>query len=229
MKKLALSQTEKIAYGFLLIVFLIGIYLANSDIYLFDTVLTREDGFAEYGTALFLLYSSILLWFRLFKLFRFKSWSWKLGMAGIALVFLFGAGEEISWGQRLFNITSTEYFIENNAHRETNNHNMVVEGKKINKIVFSQLLTVVLVLYLLVLPLLYRKVEWINNLSDRFAVPVVKWHHTISFLICTALLLFMPSDRKWELYELAFSVIFFVIFLKPLNSAIYKVSDSEDA
>ena len=111
----SLSATEKIAYAFLLILFGIGIYISNTNLELFDTVYSKEDGFVEYGTALFLFYSSVILFYRLFRLFKLKSITWKIGMIGIALVFLFGAGEEISWGQRLFNIESSEYFLENNA------------------------------------------------------------------------------------------------------------------
>ncbi|MGK0308360.1 MAG: hypothetical protein ACI8RP_001322, partial [Urechidicola sp.] len=48
-----------------------------------------------------------------------------------------------------------------------------------------------------------------------------RWHHTIAFLTATALILTMPSTRKWELYELAFGVIFLLIFLNPLNKYIY--------
>ncbi|MEX1383425.1 MAG: hypothetical protein AB1Z17_08515, partial [Lutibacter sp.] len=109
----------------------------------------------------------------------------------------------------------------NNAQSETNLHNLIVDGKKVNKIIFSQLLTAVLVIYLIITPFLYRKFEGIKKLANLFAVPIVKWHQTIAFLICTGLLAFMSSDRKWELYELAFGVIFFLIFLNPLNKSIY--------
>ena len=45
----------------------------------------------------------------------------------MALIFIFGAGEEISWGQRIFNVESSEYFLENNAQGETNLHNMTTK------------------------------------------------------------------------------------------------------
>jgi len=216
-----LTQTDKIAYAFLLLVFGFGIYFSNTDLIYFDEIYTKEDGYAESGTALFLFSSSLLLIYRLIKLYKFKKPLWIFGMLAIALVFLFGAGEEISWGQRIFNVESSEYFLENNAQGETNLHNMVVDGKKINKIIFSQLLTAILIIYLIITPVLYRKVAAIKKLADNFAVPIVKWHHTIAFLLSTAVLIFMPSNRKWELYELAFAVIFFLIFLNPLNKSIY--------
>jgi hypothetical protein len=216
-----LTKTDKLAYFFLIVVFGLGIYFANTDLQYFDEVYTKEDSFVEYGTAFLLLCSSILLIARFFKLQKNKKILWKLGIVGIALVFLFGAGEEISWGQRIFNVESSAYFLENNAQGETNLHNMVVDGKKINKIIFSQLLTIVLVIYLLILPFVYRKFESIKNLTNTFAVPVVKWHQTIAFLSVTSLLIFISSNRKWELYELAFGVIFFLIFLNPFNKEIY--------
>lgn len=222
MKTFRLTRTDIIAYIFLILVFGRGIYFAATNLTYFNEVYTREDGFAEYGTAFLLFASSVLLFTRFFKLFSQKKALWKIGIVTMAVVFLFGAGEEISWGQRIFNIESSEYFLENNAQGETNLHNMVVGGKKVNKIIFSQLLTVVLVLYLIITPILYRKIEWVKNLATSFAVPIVKWHHTIAFLTITALLILIDSERKWELYELAFGVIFYLIFLNPLNKDIYK-------
>lgn len=219
-----ITGTEKLAFSFLLLIFVLGIYYANTDLQYFDEVYTKEDGFAEYGTAFLLLASSLLLFFRFFNLFKHKEILWKLGVFLMASIFLFGAGEEISWGQRILNIESSEYFIDNNSQGETNFHNMVVDGKKVNKIIFSQLLTLVLVIYLLITPVLYRKFTSIKKMANLFAVPIVKWHHTIVFLACTGILFFMPSSRKWELYELAFGVIFLLIFLNPLNKNIYQVN-----
>lgn len=217
-----LTNIDKAAYLFLIVIFGLGIYFANTDLTYFDEVYTVEDGFVESGSAIFLFAASMLLLYRFFKLFKHKELFWKVGVLGLALVFFFGAGEEISWGQRIFNVESSQYFLENNAQGETNLHNLVVEDTKINKLIFSQLLTVVLVIYLIITPFLYRKFEWIKNLANKFAVPIVQWHHTISFLVGTVLLLFISSNRKWEIYEMAFSVIFLLIFIKPFNKEIYE-------
>ena len=224
MKSIIFTKVEKLAYLFLILIFGLGIYYSNTNLQYFDEVFAREDGFIEYGTALLLFCSSLLLFFRLIKLFKFKKNLWKIGIFLIAMVFLFGAGEEISWGQRIFNVESSQYFLENNAQGETNLHNMVIEGKKINKIIFSQLLTLILVIYLIITPFLFRKIEAIRNLANLFAVPIAKWHHTITFLVITLLVTLMPSERKWELYELAFGLIFLLIFLGPLNKNIYRLN-----
>ncbi|MCF6279362.1 MAG: hypothetical protein L3J14_03345 [Flavobacteriaceae bacterium] len=218
----SLTSTEILGYSFLILLYVLGIYFANTDPSYFKSTYAREDGFVEYTTAAMLLYISILSFSRLFKLWSVKPALWKLGVLGFALIFLFGAGEEISWGQRIFDIESSAYFKENNAQQETNLHNMVVGETKINKLIFSQILTIVLVIYLIILPLLYRKFEGIKNLVDKFAVPLPRWNHTIAFLLATVLLSFIPSDKKWEVYELAFSIIFLLIFLNPFNKYIYE-------
>jgi len=217
MKDKTLTKTDKLGYLFLLITFALGFYYAYTDLNYFDTVYAIEDGFVENSQFIMLLCSSLLLFYYFFKFFKRKNASWKLGVLVMAIAFFFASGEEISWGQRIFHIQSSEYFIENNAQHETNLHNMVVDGEKVNKIIFSQLLTVILVIYILILPILYRKVKSIKKLANLFAVPIVKWHHTIAFLIATGLIVFVHSERKWELYELAFAVIFLLIFLNPLN------------
>lgn len=212
-----LTSLDKIAYGILLIVFAFGVYFSQTDLKYFEQVYAVEDGLAEYATAIFLACIGILQLSRLFKFFKTKSITWKLGVFFMGLIFLFGAGEEISWGQRIFGIESSEYFIENNAQGETNLHNLVVDGKKINKVIFSQLLTLILVLYLIITPVLYRKFDWVKNLATLFAVPMVKWHHSIAFILGTLLVTLMSSHKKWEIYELGFAVIFLLIFLNPLN------------
>lgn len=216
-----LTNIDKVAYLFLIVLFGFGIYFANTNLPYFDEVYTVEDGFIENGSAIFLLSSSLLLLYRFFKLFKHKDLFWKIGILAMSLVFFFGAGEEISWGQRIFNVESSQYFMENNAQGETNLHNLVVKDTKINKLIFSQLLTVVLIIYLIITPFLYRKFDWVKKLANKFAVPIVQWHHTISFLTGTVLLLFISSNRKWEIYELAFSVIFLLIFINPFNKEIY--------
>lgn len=218
---MTINKTEKLGYAFLAIIFIISLYLGFSNPDYFNNTFAAEDKAVESGTAIMLLCISLLCLFRLFTISKGKPITWKIGVFLFALLFFFGAGEEISWGQRIFGIESGDYFLQNNAQKETNLHNLVVEGKKINKIIFSQLLMVAMVIYLLVLPVLYRKKEWVKNLADKFAVPVVKWHQTIAFIASTILVAIIPPDRKWEVYELAFGVIFFLIFLYPLNGYIY--------
>jgi hypothetical protein len=215
------TRTEILGYSFLALIYAFGIYFANTNKPYFDDVYTREDGFVEYATAAMLLCISILSFSRLVILWKKTPLLWKVGTLGFALIFLFGAGEEVSWGQRVFGWESSEYFIENNAQQETNLHNMVVGDTKINKLIFSQILIAVLVIYLLILPILYRKVTAIKKLTNSFAVPIVQWTHTIAFIVFTVLLALMPSSKNPEVHELALGVIFFLIFINPYNKNIF--------
>lgn len=221
----SLTKTDIYGYAFIIFVFIIGVYTSNTNMNFFENVFVREDGSVEYGTAFLLLCISLLQLYRFKSLHKYKGLLWKIGTLFFIIVFFFGAGEEISWGQRIFNIESSTYFLENNAQQETNLHNMVVGGTKINKLIFSQLLTLVLVIYLIILPILYRKFGELKNLMAAFAVPLVRWHHTIAFIAVTIAIYAIPSSKKWELYELAFSVIFFLIFLNPHNTRIFSKTE----
>ena len=216
-----MKTRDKIVYAVLFVICSVGLYFGLTDKEFFDKSYAQEDGLVEYGTALLLFLVSLVCIFRLFTIQKGKSITWKIGTLIFALLFLFGAGEEISWGQRILDVQSSEFFIENNAQGETNLHNMVVGETKVNKIIFSQLLMVVMVLYLIVSPVLYRKQEWFKNLVNMFAVPIVKWHHTIAFLVATALVVSNTASRTWEVYELVFGAIFLLIFIDPLNKFIY--------
>jgi hypothetical protein len=216
------SKIEKIGYSILLAIVLFGLFLGLWDDIYFDVNYAQEDGPVEWGTAIMLFGIFVLSLYHLLTLWSTKKILWKVGTFLFVVLFLFAAGEEISWGQRIFGVESSEFFIENNAQGETNLHNLVVGEKKINKIIFSQLLFLVMFLYLLITPILFRKFSWFKDLANKFAVPIVKWHHTIAFIVVTVLVALNPASRKWEVYELAFGAIFFLIFLGPLNKEIFE-------
>ena len=109
-----------IIYAVLSLIVIISSYL----VYLLlreDTVirLGKEDGMFEYLTALSFFVTSL---FFLLIFFRRK----KLIHLVFALVFFIGMGEEISWGQRIFNYQSPEYFREKNIQSEVNLHNLTI-------------------------------------------------------------------------------------------------------
>ncbi len=220
------TKFEKIGYGILAVIVLLGLYLGLTNEHYFDTNFSREDGPVEWGTTIMLFCIFALSLYRLITSWDYTQKLWKVGTIIFVVLFFFAAGEEISWGQRIFGVESGEFFIENNAQGETNLHNLVVGEKKINKIIFSQLLFLVMFLYLIICPILYRKYQWFKSLANSFAVPIVKWHHTIAFLVATVFVSLNPSDRKWEVYEFAFGLIFFLIFLGPLNKEIFSVKKS---
>lgn len=183
----------------------------------FTMVFAAEDGPVETATALFLLIASLVLGKHALAL----SAKGRRGAAGLmlfyALLFFLAAGEEISWGQRIIGWESGEFFQENNQQVETNVHNLVVFGSQLTKTLFGPVLTAIILVYLVVLPLLYVRTDRVQRLSDRFVVPVPWLKHGIIALSASILIALIDVDRKWEVYELVFSLIVVSIFLLPQN------------
>lgn len=181
----------------------------------FKATFTVEDGFLEWSSVVFLVAASAVS----FKRF-FESKGTKLVRATLfafGLLFLFGAGEEISWGQRLFNVQSGEFFQAVNSQGETNLHNLTVNGVKINKLIFGKLLGLGLIIYFLVLPLIYRKVEWGKELIQKFGLALPRNIHIYFFLAVALLAELSGASKRGELTEFAGTLVFFLIFLKPYN------------
>ncbi len=176
-----------------------------------------EDGPVEWGTALCLLLSSLVLTRNALAL-RGRGGLAVAMTALYALAFFFAAGEEISWGHRLLDREVPEFFLENNAQGETNIHNLVLGDVKLVKTVFGGGLSLVILLYLLVLPLVYARVGAVARLADRLAVPVADRRHMILALVATLVIVAVQMATKWESYEFVFSLLTVSIFLRPRNA-----------
>lgn len=181
--------------------------------------LVAEDGPFEYLTALTLLFISILFAIRFFKERKQRNKWWALLNVLIILGAFFGFGEEISWGQRIFSIESSEFFANNNMQAETNLHNLEIGGVNINKLIFSQGLVVVFGFYFLFSQVLYRKWDKFRNLVDLFGVQLPKIKHSVAIMLCTGLILLIPDWRIWELWEAMFVLILLWVFVEPYNES----------
>ena len=204
---------------------LFGLLLARTDLQYFNEVYTLEDGVVETLSVVALLGAAGVCITRFFRLRSVRSPLFLACVLGLAAVFVFGAGEELSWGQRILGIESSDFFKTHNAQAETNLHNLVVGGVKINKLVFGTLLALVIVGYVVVLPLLYRKVERVRALTDALAVPVPRLVHLIVYLSAFAIVAGIPSKRHGELLELAGCFLFLLIVLYPANRSVFERAD----
>ncbi|HUF00221.1 MAG TPA: hypothetical protein VMN99_13265 [Anaerolineales bacterium] len=83
----------------------------------------REDGIVENLTAIYLLVTSLLFAAGFFR-FRSSAWLLRLSYLGLALLFFLGAGEEISWGERIFGWTEQNFIRERNVQGELTLHNL---------------------------------------------------------------------------------------------------------
>lgn len=183
----------------------------------FTLVFAKEDGLVEYGTALFLLVASIVMATHAISLWRQGRRGAAMLTAVYGLMFFMASGEEISWGQRIIGWESGEFFQQHNKQDETNLHNLMIGDVHLTKSLFGPVLTICILLYLVGLPLIYPKGGRIAALADRMAVPVPWLKHAAIALIASVIIAVLDADRKWEVYELVFSLLIVSIFLLPQN------------
>lgn len=193
------------------------VVLAVADPMFFTLTFAAEDGLVEYGTALFLLVACGILAAHALSLWRKGRRGAAFLTAFYALLFFLAAGEEVSWGQRIIGWESGEFFQNNNKQDETNLHNLMVGDVHLTKSLFGPVLSIVILLYLVGLPLIYPKGGRIAALADRMAVPVPWLKHAAIALIASIIIAVLDVDRKWEVYELIFSLVVVSIFLLPQN------------
>ncbi len=220
-----MEWVEKLLLYLLLVTILLGVYWGFGDPQFFTERYMMEDGEIEYGTVILLLASCVLILYRWLKLRKVHSLYFSLISLLIFIVFFFVAGEELSWGQRIIGIETTEYFKENNAQQELNLHNLVISGIKINKLIFGLILTTVILLYIVLLPIIYNQMKSFSSLLDRWYIPVPRLRHAVSYLVLTLIISIIPASKIWELLEFGSVLIFFLILWTPVNHYLFRIAD----
>jgi len=214
--------SERIVYLVLFVISITGAFLSYFHQEYFLNYYVKEDGLIENGTALIFFVAAAWLILRLWKTRSGKGKWYVMTSLLIIMAALFVAGEEISWGQRVFNIDTPEYLAERNAQSELNLHNLVVGDVKINKLIFGQLLTASIILYLVLIPVLYQKWEAFHRFVHYLFIPVSRYHHAIAYSILLLIVLIIPHGKKWELLEFNLAVLFLMILVNPLNKRIFE-------
>lgn len=162
---------------------------------------------------------------------RMRSRIW-LGM--LAALLLFGAGEEISWGQRVFGFETPEVIEDVNVQAETNIHNLVLfdgrdkEGVKKTGIArwltASRLFSLFWLGFCLLVPAAYHFSDRLRNLLETLGIPIVNIGLGIFFPVfyLSAELLLAEATRRgvhWPLMETKetlYSVLFAIIAIELL-------------
>jgi hypothetical protein len=86
--------------------------------------LVIEDGLVEWATVVVYVIAAVLGIRLCLRLSARRSYAWVVYYAVMSLAFVFIAGEEISWGQRIFGVATPEYFRQRNVQGEIGFHNM---------------------------------------------------------------------------------------------------------
>jgi len=99
----------------------------------------------------------------------------------LALIFLVGAGEEISWGQRIFEIATPELMREVNVQHELNLHNLTVFEGKGSLLTVDTLFTLFAFTFILVIPVVAIRFQPFARVVKRL-MPVPNWGLGLLFL-----------------------------------------------
>lgn len=222
-----LSPVDQFLFGLMnaSLIFTLVYWILGFDVQ-FATGFAIEDGPVEYGTAVMLFVSALVLAWQSSRQFRSGQALAGICLSIYAVIFVFGTGEEISWGQRIFGLETPDYLREINAQDEITLHNIVVGGKQLTKTVFGGGLTIAILLYLLALPALYGKSRLVMRIADRLAWPVPSRRHAVMGVVASVVMLVVDIQRQWEVYEFVFSLLTTSIFLAPANTATFGRKDA---
>lgn len=215
-----LSLTEKIVLFLVAAMLIAGYILFYTDVAAFEKYV-QEDGIVEWLTLLGLISGCIVCFSRAVKLRRFKSGWFLFVTIALGFALFFVAGEEISWGQRILGIQSSEFFKERNSQGETNLHNLVVGGLKLNKIIFSIGLIAIMALYLIGAPLLYRYSGKLRYFIDNSGIPVPRFYQVASILLVFGITSLLAHEKRAELLEAGIGLLFFIIIRYPRNKGTF--------
>ena len=119
-----------------------------------------------------------------------------------ALVALAGL-EEISWFQRVLNVASPEFFLENNRQAETNLHNLALGSASLHKTVLLKLILVAGLTHNLVLPFLARTRPGLKRWIEQMGLYLPPLGASVIYVVLVALShLLVEHPRKGELGEM---------------------------
>ncbi|MDW7644384.1 MAG: hypothetical protein SCI25_05030 [Desulfuromonadales bacterium] len=158
-----LAKPHKLLAWGLFVVIAGGYFLMAARFPLAYIVATYEDLIGEWAQV-FLFAATMLLSVRV----ACGKSNYRLFFAILALACFYVVGEEISWGQRIFNLTTPDFFRTHNLQNETNLHNFFTGPFKTTlKQSMEYLIALGLVVYGLLFPLLlglrWRLAVWFSN------------------------------------------------------------------
>ncbi|KFI07510.1 hypothetical protein [Massilia sp. BSC265] len=164
-----------------------------------------EDGIVEWMQ--FLCFSAIagLLGFAFFERLKRSDRGVLelLALAGLSLLCALAALEEISWFQRVLNIQSSEFFLQNNRQGETNIHNLAMGDGSLHKNVLLKLIFITGITHNLILPLVARFKPGVQDWVEKLGLYLPPLSASVPYLVLVALShILIDHPRKGELGEL---------------------------
>jgi hypothetical protein len=168
--------------------------------------LLGEDGIVEWMQFLCFTVIAGLLGFATLERWRQPAGGSRLqvlALGGLTLLVALAAVEEISWFQRILDVKSPDFFVQNNRQAETNLHNLAVGSGSLHKNVILKLILITGLTHNLVLPLLARARPGIKTFVERHGLYLPPLAASIPYLVLVVLShLLIEHPRKGELGEM---------------------------
>jgi len=219
MFKKAQAEINKIS---LYIILSTVIILCSYSVYLFcsDSTIENikdENHFFEVGTAI-LLFIAMILFFLTFTTSK------NIFILLVSIILLFGAGEEINWGQQLFEFKTPQKMIEVNVQKEFNVHNIEIFNTnnfdKTHKKGWNRLLEInflyrlFIMTFGIIIPVLSASVRNADRILKKIKFPIVPISIGIFFLVSWLFFEFtvqnLPKGKSEDYYASAQEIFEFL-------------------
>lgn len=143
-------------------------------------ILFREDRYFE-DIGVLSFFAASVLFFLAYNLARLKRLAWikRSILLGLAILFFFGGGEEISWGQRIFNFKEPASLEAINVQGETNIHNIELNGISIP---FEKLFDIFWLGFTVFVPFGCLLSISVSKLTEKY-IPIIHWGIGLLFVV----------------------------------------------
>lgn len=126
-----------------------------------------------------------------------------LALGGLSLLCALAALEEISWFQRILDVQSSEFFLQNNRQGETNIHNLAVGEGSLHKNVLLKLIFIAGITHNLILPIVARFKPGVQRWVESMGLYLPPLSASVPYLVLVALShALIDHPRKGELGEM---------------------------
>lgn len=194
-----------------------------------DTIiqLTREDGIIENLTAILYLFASVYAFVLLFSVregndFGFFKTERNVFFLFLGIFFFLIFGEEISWGQRFFGLTTPGFLEKINVQREIGFHNIWIFGGMFRA---NLLLLYFCFVYAVLVPALQMTLRKVAKWMSRVNVPIVPISISLLFVgnfilsrIFNAYVADILTHSVIEVMELNLGLLFFGVTILSIGS-----------
>jgi hypothetical protein len=149
-------------------------------------MLFDEDHYFENVGAISLFIASGISFYAFYLAWKTRKtkktfWGKQFAYLALALLYFFGAGEEISWGQRIFKIAEPANLAEANVQNELNIHNLAVfENSKLLK--SDNIFSVFWFGFAVLVPFGSYLFVWFREFASKW-IPIANWGIGLLFLI----------------------------------------------